>query len=267
MASRRGRHRRPRQRHLPLSAVVGSVTICLAVTGTLVTQPAGAVDGPGDVVLAIEAPSRPAVTSTPGPASVSAQGEDPFAELSLATDHLAAVTEGASTSLHEQIRAAEEKQREEDERKKREQERKEAEERAARERAERERLARMYTAPVSDYRISSHFGGYRGHGGIDLAGPYGQPVRAVHSGTVTFTGWDGSYGYKVVVEHADGTETWYAHLASISVGLGPVTTGAQLGTLGSTGNSTGPHLHLEVRLGGDNRVDPWPWLANKGVRL
>lgn len=265
MATRRGRHRRTRQRHLPLSAVAGSATIALAFAGSILTQPASAIDAPTDEVRAIEAPTRPGLTSPAGPTA--AGQTDPFAELTLATDQLAAVTEGASTSLHEQIRAAEEKKREEDERKKREQERKEAEERAARERAERERLARMYTSPVANYRISSHFGGYRGHGGIDLAGPYGQPVRAVHSGTVTFTGWDGSYGNKVVVSHADGTETWYAHLASISVGLGPVSTGAQLGTLGSTGNSTGPHLHLEVRVGSDSRVDPYAWLANKGVRL
>lgn len=254
--ARRGRHRRGRYRRLPLTAAAGSATIALAFAGTLTTQTADAADSRTDKVLPIQAPSRPAVPAEPQ----AAPAPDPFSQLTDVTNELAVVTEEASTTLHQQIRDAEIAQQQEEERR-------QAAERAAREAAERERLARMWVPPVSDYRISSHFGGYRGHGGLDMAGPYGQPVRSAHGGTVTFTGWAGSYGNKVVVLHPDGTETWYAHLASITVGLGPVSTGAQVGTLGSTGNSTGPHLHLEVRTPNGSRVDPYSFFRTKGVGL
>lgn len=245
MASR-ARHRRRRRSTLPVPALAGSAAVAVAVAGSLTASASGSSGRAGDV-LVLDAPSRPAVST----GSV-----DPFSALSEATDTLGVVTQEASTSAHQAIR--------EDEI---EVERRAAEERAAREAEERERLARMFVAPVSSYTISSPFGGYRGHGGLDLAGPYGQPVRAVHSGTVVSAGWDGSYGYKVEVRHADGTETWYAHLSSISVGLGPVSTGTVLGALGSTGRSTGPHLHLEVRTPGDVRINPYPWLAERGVSL
>jgi len=246
--SRRGKHRATRQRRLPLPVAAGSATVAVALVGSLTMSTAGAAVGTDVSSLAMQAPSRP----TAGPAAV-ADDTDPFAGITSATAALTQATEQASTETHEKL-AAEEK-------------RKQAEERAAREAAERERLASMYTKPVANYTISSHFGGYRGHGGLDLAGPSGQPITAVHSGTVVFTGWDGSYGNKVVVRHSDGTETWYGHLSSISVGLGPVITGAQLGTLGSTGNSTGPHLHLEVRTADGGRINPYSWLQDKGITL
>lgn len=242
---RRGKHRRTRQRRLPLPVAAGSATVAVALVGSLTMSTAGASVSNDASSLAMQAPSRPSLAVD--------DAADPFAGIASATTSLTEATEQASAESHQKL-AEEEKRRQ-------------AEERAAREAAERERLATMYVKPVAKYSISSHFGGYRGHGGLDLAGPSGQTISAVHSGTVVFTGWDGSYGNKVVVRHADGMETWYAHLSSISVGLGPVTTGAQLGTLGSTGNSTGPHLHLEVRTPDGARANPYSWLQDKGVTL
>ena len=78
-------------------------------------------------------------------------------------------------------------------------------------------------------------------------------------------GYDGSYGQKIVVQHADGTETWYAHLSSFVRTGGTVKAGDVIGRVGSTGNSTGDHLHLEVRPGGGDPVPPLSWLREHGV--
>jgi murein DD-endopeptidase MepM/ murein hydrolase activator NlpD len=101
--------------------------------------------------------------------------------------------------------------------------------------------------------ISSRFG-YRGrefHTGLDIASPTGTPVSAADSGTVTFAGWSGSYGKIIKINHGNGYETWYAHLSSIDVSVGQkVSKGEVIGKVGSTGRSTGPHLHFEVRKNG-----------------
>ena len=148
-------------------------------------------------------------------------------------------------------------------------------EEAARRKAEAERLARLarsYTAPLASYQLSSGFGESGAmwsstHTGQDFAAPTGTPVKAVHSGTVKEAGWAGAYGYRIVLELADGTEIWYCHLSSMTVTGGEVTTGDVIGRVGSTGNSTGPHLHLEVRPGGGDPVAPLPWLREKGVNI
>lgn len=95
------------------------------------------------------------------------------------------------------------------------------------------------------------------HRGIDIAAPSGTPVGAVRSGTVTFAGWSTQgYGNLVRVRHADGSEAWYGHFSSISVSVGQyVSQGAVVGRVGSTGISTGPHLHLELHERGQ-AVDP-----------
>lgn len=151
---------------------------------------------------------------------------------------------------------------------------KKAEEEAAK-KAEAKRLAELakqYTLPTSSYTISSTFGqagaywssGH--HTGLDFAAPTGSLIKAVHTGTITFAGWDGSYGYKTVLTLDDGTEIWYAHQSSISVSVGQkVNTGDVIGRVGSTGNSTGAHLHLEVHPDGSSGVDPMAWLRDKGL--
>lgn len=151
---------------------------------------------------------------------------------------------------------------------------KKAEEEAAK-KAEAERLAKLakqFTLPTSSYTISSTFGqagaywssGH--HTGLDFAAPTGTLLKAVHSGTITSAGWDGSYGYKTVLTLDDGTEIWYAHQSSISVSVGQeVTTGDVIGRVGATGNVTGAHLHMEVHPGGGSGIDPMAWLQSKGL--
>ena len=99
---------------------------------------------------------------------------------------------------------------------------------------------------------------WSGHLGIDIAGGQGDNVLASDSGVVVFAGWaTGGYGYMIMVDHGNGYQTLYAHLSSVSVGCGQsVYQGNYIGAIGSTGNSTGSHLHFEVRLYGQF-VNPW----------
>jgi murein DD-endopeptidase MepM/ murein hydrolase activator NlpD len=117
------------------------------------------------------------------------------------------------------------------------------------------------------WRTSPTRGGADFHTGQDFARPHGSPVTAVSHGVVVYTGPSGGYGNLIRVHHANGVESWYAHLSTIDVQAGDdVRAGDRLGAVGSTGNSTGPHLHLEIRVD-DQPVDPMPWLARKGINL
>lgn len=107
-----------------------------------------------------------------------------------------------------------------------------------------------YFWPVDGGYISAYQGDGRGHKGVDIAAPYGTPIYAAESGTVIETGdgWNGGYGNCVRVQHDDGNVTVYAHQSSIAVSYGDyVVKGQLLGYVGSTGDSTGNHLHFEVR--------------------
>lgn len=102
--------------------------------------------------------------------------------------------------------------------------------------------------------------GYEFHSGQDIEAPWGAPVVAGASGRVTFVGWQNGYGQLVVVDHGDGLTTRYGHLSHIDVELNQTVLRAQLlGKVGSTGRSTGPHLHYEVRIN-DQPVNPLPYL-------
>ncbi len=108
------------------------------------------------------------------------------------------------------------------------------------------------------------------HTGVDFPVPTGTSVKSVAAGQVVSAGWGGSYGYQVVVRHADGRYSQYAHLSAISVKDGQsVGVGQRLGRSGSTGNVTGPHLHFEVRTGPGfgSDVDPLAYLRAGGVRI
>ncbi len=151
-----------------------------------------------------------------------------------------------------------------------EQQRLDAAEAAAR--AERE--AKRWVSPLTaNYRITAGFGSTgrmwsAGHEGLDLAAPQGSEVRALSRGEIIFAGWDGPYGQRVAIRHWDGTVSWYAHLSRIVQESGAVEPGTVIGRVGSTGNSTGPHLHLEIRQnGGDTPVNPRAWLAEQGLNL
>lgn len=104
------------------------------------------------------------------------------------------------------------------------------------------------------------------HNGVDLAAPRGTPIRAIGSGKVILSGWVRGYGWMIAIKHPDGTISRYAHMnarSPLRVGA-TVRAGQIIGAVGSTGNSTGPHLHLEIIRGG-RFVNPLPYLqALKG---
>jgi len=100
----------------------------------------------------------------------------------------------------------------------------------------------------------------RMHDGIDIAASSGTPIHAAASGTVIYAGWMEGYGNLVVIDHGNGLSTAYGHQSSIAVGNGQaVAQGQTIGYVGTTGHSTGPHLHFEVRVNGAP-VDPLGYL-------
>ena len=130
--------------------------------------------------------------------------------------------------------------------------------------------------PHSNYVLTAGFGECglhwaHCHTGQDFAVPTGTPVVSVGDGVVIFAGWDGPYGNAVHVLHPAGIATWYAHLSRITVHPGQSITGADvIGLSGATGNTTGPHLHFEVRTGASlistgTPIDPMPWLHQQHV--
>ncbi|WP_060122863.1 M23 family metallopeptidase [Burkholderia vietnamiensis] len=138
--------------------------------------------------------------------------------------------------------------------------------------------AAAFTMPVKWTRISSFFGervhplsqAMAFHTGVDLAAPTGTPVDAAADGVVSFVGTDpGGYGHYVIVDHADGYSTYYAHLSAYARGLKvgeTVKQGQRIGSVGMTGAATGPHLHFEVRIANDP-VDPLVTLASAQTEL
>lgn len=125
--------------------------------------------------------------------------------------------------------------------------------------------------PMPGAATTSCFGPRWGvmHAGVDLAAPPGTPILAVGDGVVTHAGWVFSgYGISVVVEHPDGYYTHYAHASEAKVSPGDrVEAGDVIALEGSTGDSTGPHLHFEVHKGMWNQVEPTEWLSNRGVHI
>ncbi|MEI7033072.1 M23 family metallopeptidase [Streptomyces pratensis] len=144
-------------------------------------------------------------------------------------------------------------------------EKKKREEEAAR----REALRPKFVMPVKQHGLSAYYGQaginwMSVHTGIDFPVGYGAPVMAATDGTVR-TQWNSAYGNMAIVTMADGTETWYCHLSSTKIRSGPVKAGDVIGYAGDSGNSTGPHLHFEVRPGGGASIDPLVWLRSHGV--
>jgi murein DD-endopeptidase MepM/ murein hydrolase activator NlpD len=141
----------------------------------------------------------------------------------------------------------------------------------AQERAEREaRLQRpLFVMPTKGVYTSGF--GYRWgalHAGVDLAAPIGTPIVAASDGVVVDAGPTAGYGAWVKIRHSDGTVTLYGHVNTWTVQIGQrVFAGDQIATVGNRGNSTGPHLHFEVLLNGTNRIDPAPWLAQRGLSV
>ena len=125
---------------------------------------------------------------------------------------------------------------------------------------------KVATLPVTG-TISSRYGvsskiRVSTHTGLDIAATTGTPIKVVADGTITFAAYSGSYGYLVKVDHGNGVETWYGHTSKMLVKEGQaVKAGNTMALVGSTGNSTGPHLHFEVRINGEH-VNPQKYLYN-----
>ncbi|WP_329042256.1 transglycosylase family protein [Streptomyces sp. NBC_00178] len=152
--------------------------------------------------------------------------------------------------------------------------RKNAPEPAARSEKKTARQHSGLTAPVTArtgtpyHQAGSWSSGY--HTGVDFPVPTGTSVKAVASGTVVSAGWAGAYGYEIVIRHGDGRYSQYAHLSSLHVRAGQQVGGGQrIARSGSTGNSTGPHLHFEIRTGPGygSDVDPLAYLRAGGVSV
>ncbi|MFF3612119.1 peptidoglycan DD-metalloendopeptidase family protein [Streptomyces sp. NPDC002580] len=133
-----------------------------------------------------------------------------------------------------------------------------------------------YTLPVEGSGVGTSYktagsmwsSGY--HTGVDFVVPTGTTLKSIAAGTVVSAGWGGAYGNQVVIQHADGKYSQYAHLSSLSVSAGQtVTEGQQIGLSGATGNVTGPHLHFEIRTTPDygSDVDPVAYLRSHGVTV
>ena len=282
----RGRHRVAKQRGggLARSSTILGVGVIAAVGGGGM---ASAQTGKAPVAI-----SMPDLSSVPGVGSLIDDDDDddddepepeasstPLTSVGLTTTETEQGTADAGEALRARIMQQAERQQDlaqSAEQKAAEAKAAAAKEKAAeeaRQQAEAERLAKSFALPTTAYTITSTFGqsgalwssGY--HTGLDFAAPTGTPIKAVHSGTVTEAGWSGSYGYRTVLTLDDGTEIWYAHQSSISVGVGQkVTSGEVIGRVGATGNVTGAHLHLEVHPGGASTgIDPMAWLRSKGL--
>ncbi|MGI5457207.1 M23 family metallopeptidase [Streptomyces sp. CA-249302] len=141
---------------------------------------------------------------------------------------------------------------------------------AAAEAARKERLRPKYALPVAQKGLSAYFGQagvnwMSVHTGIDFPVSYGTTVMSAVDGTVR-TQWNSAYGNMMIVTAKDGTETWYCHLSSYRVASGTtVKAGDPIAYSGNSGNSTGPHLHFEVRPAGGSAIDPLPWLRSHGL--
>lgn len=143
-----------------------------------------------------------------------------------------------------------------------------------------EAKARSWETPVASYHIGAAFGRAgalwaHNHSGQDFVVPSGTSVRAVHGGVVVKAGGNGAgdgpaYGNAIVIKHDDNTYSQYAHLSQVKVWVGQsVTTGQQIGLSGNTGNSTGPHLHFEIRTTPNygSAVEPLAFLRAHGVKV
>ncbi|HEY7273686.1 MAG TPA: M23 family metallopeptidase [Actinoplanes sp.] len=138
-------------------------------------------------------------------------------------------------------------------------------------RKERPKPVADWVNPLPEASVTSCFGPRWGrlHAGVDLAAPDGTPIRAAGAGVVVAAGPAEGYGNAVLIDHGDGYLTHYGHMSAITVIAGQkVTAGEQIGNEGSTGHSTGPHLHFEVHAGQyKNPIEPTQWMHEHGVDI
>ncbi|OKK20930.1 hypothetical protein AMK16_11070 [Streptomyces sp. CB00455] len=227
---------------VPSACVMGVAGVAAASVGGL-----GGTDKPAEDTTTMAAPD---------PASVK-----PVAANTKLDTQLAALSADAGDFADRASRTQERidlRQRQEEEKKKK------SEEAAAKEAARPK-----FAIPVNQHGLSASFGQAGGmwmsvHTGIDFPVGYGTPVMAATDGTVR-TQFNSAYGNMAIVTSPDGTETWYCHLSSTKIRSGKVKAGDVIAYSGNSGNSTGPHLHFEVRPGGGAAIDPLPWLRSHGL--
>ena len=118
----------------------------------------------------------------------------------------------------------------------------------------------IFPLPAGTWRVSSYYGDGRNHKGVDICAKSGTSIYAVAAGKVVYSGWKGNYGNCVIIEHEDGMRTLYAHAKQLCCSVGDtVSQGEVIALVGTTGQSTGNHLHFEVIVGGRN-MDPAPYI-------
>lgn len=242
------RRRTPAKRSALLTVAVPSACV-MGVAGVAAASVGG--------LTGTEKPAEDTTTlAAPDPASVK-----PVAANTKLDTQLAALSADAGDFADRASRTQERidlRQRQDEEKKKK------AEEAAAKEAARPK-----FSLPVAQQGLSANYGQAGGmwmsvHTGIDFPVSYGTPVMAATDGTVR-TQYNSAYGNMAIVTSADGTETWYCHLSSTKIRGGKVKAGEVIAYSGNSGNSTGPHLHFEVRPGGGSSIDPLPWLRSHGL--
>ena len=242
------RRRTPAKRSALLTVAVPSACV-MGVAGVAAASVGG--------LTATEKPAEDTTTmAAPDPASVK-----PVAANSKLDTQLTALSADADNFADRASRTQERidlRQRQEDEKK-----------RKAEEAAAKEAARPKFAIPVEQQGLSARFGQAGGmwmsvHTGIDFPVGYGTPVMAATDGTVR-TQYNSAYGNMAIVTAPDGTETWYCHLSSTKIRGGQVKAGDVIAYSGNSGNSTGPHLHFEVRPGGGSAVDPLAWLRSHGL--
>ncbi|MEU9705596.1 M23 family metallopeptidase [Streptomyces sp. NPDC047981] len=245
----RGRRRTPAKRSalltvaVPSACVMGVAGIAAASVGGLTDPSAGTKDDTTALAAADPASVKP----------VAANNELDTQLAALSADARDFGDRASRTQERIDLKA-----RQEAERKKREEE-------AAR----KEALRPKFALPVKLQRLSAQYGQagvnwMSVHTGIDFPVQYGTKVMAATDGTVR-TQYNSAYGNMAIVTAPDGTETWYCHLSSTKIRSGKVQAGDVIAYSGNSGNSTGPHLHFEVRPGGGAAIDPEAWLRSHGL--
>ncbi|MEU7601165.1 M23 family metallopeptidase [Streptomyces sp. NPDC040724] len=242
------RRRTPAKRSALLTVAVPSACV-MGVAGVAAASVGGLTD--------TDKPAQDTTTmAAPDPASVK-----PVAANTKLDTQLVALSADAGDFADRASRTQERidlRERQEEEKKKK------AEEAAAKEAARPK-----FAIPVAQHGLSANFGQAGGmwmsvHTGIDFPVSYGTPVMAATDGTVR-TQYNSAYGNMAIVTAPDGTETWYCHLSSTKIRGGKVKAGDVIAYSGNSGNSTGPHLHFEVRPGGGSAIDPLAWLRMHGL--
>ncbi|MGW0791669.1 M23 family metallopeptidase [Streptomyces sp. NPDC002911] len=242
----RGRRRTPAKRSALLTVAVPSACV-MSVAGIA----AASVSGVGGAEETKDDTASMAAAETVKPAVANSKLDTQLANLSADAANFA----DRASRTQERIDL---KERQAIEKKKREEE-------AAR----REAARPKFVLPVAQHGLSASYGQagvnwMSMHTGIDFPVSYGTPVMAATDGTVR-TQWNSAYGNMAIVTAADGTETWYCHLSTTKIRSGSVKAGDVIAYSGNSGNSTGPHLHFEVRPGGGSAIDPTPWFNSHGV--